>query len=358
MITVASVPSAHVYVDHLATATTSDDPSTRVVRPPDPTPVAASTAGQWWPPRVLDNDWLRLHTDDFDLVHIHFGFETFAPDELAAVVGTLRASATPLVLTVHDLHNPHIRDNRAHLSQLDVLVPAAHTVITLTPGAAEAIAARWGVRARVLPHPHVVALTQLDRPRPHTDGYVVGVHAKNLRSNLDPLTLMDTLVEAVRQIPEATLRLDIDSDVFDQFSHWHSPTVGAKLCDYATYDEVDIRVHPRFEDEQLWTYLTSVDASVLPYRFGTHSGWLEACHDLGTAVVAPTCGFYGQQHPCATYEFGLDTFVPSTLIDAVARTYDTRSTVARATRAVRAAERDVIAAAHLDIYRGALGDVR
>ena len=34
-------------------------------------------------------------------------------------------------------------------------------------------------------------------------------------------------------------------------------------------------------DDELWDYLQSLDVSVLPYRFGTHSGWLEACHDLG-----------------------------------------------------------------------------
>ena len=43
--------------------------------------------------------------------------------------------------------------------------------------------------------------------------------------------------------------------------------------------------------------------SVLPYRFGTHSGWLEACFDLGTAVIAPSCGFYRQQHPCGEFDF-------------------------------------------------------
>ena len=49
--------------------------------------------------------------------------------------------------------------------------------------------------------------------------------------------------------------------------------------------------------------------SVLPYRFGTHSGWLEACVDLGTAVVAPSCGFYAEQQPVHSYrhdEDGLD----------------------------------------------------
>ena len=54
---------------------------------------------------------------------------------------------------------------------------------------------------------------------------------------------------------------------------------------------------------------TAIDVSVLPYRFGTHSGWLEACFDLGTAVVAPSCGFYAQQRPCVIYrhdEAGLE----------------------------------------------------
>ena len=47
----------------------------------------------------------------------------------------------------------------------------------------------------------------------------------------------------------------------------------------------------------------SVTVSVLPYRFGTHSGWLEACFDLGTAVIAPSCGFYKQQRPCGVFDF-------------------------------------------------------
>ena len=45
---------------------------------------------------------------------------------------------------------------------------------------------------------------------------------------------------------------------------------------------------------------------MLPYRFGTHSGWLEACFDLGTAVIAPSCGFYGQQHPCGVFTYTVD----------------------------------------------------
>ena len=41
--------------------------------------------------------------------------------------------------------------------------------------------------------------------------------------------------------------------------------------------------------------MTGLSASILPNRWGTHSGWLEACRDAGTRVVAPSCGFYAQQ---------------------------------------------------------------
>ena len=57
--------------------------------------------------------------------------------------------------------------------------------------------------------------------------------------------------------------------------------------------------------------------SVLPYRFGTHSGWLEACFDLGTAVIAPSCGFYGQQHPCGVFTYTVDAFDADSLRAAV-----------------------------------------
>jgi hypothetical protein len=55
----------------------------------------------------------------------------------------------------------------------------------------------------------------------------------------------------------------------------------------ASCPEADVRVHAPFSDEELWDRPEGLDHSVLPYRFGTRSGWL-ACHDLGTAVLAPT----------------------------------------------------------------------
>ncbi|MGN6613238.1 MAG: PaaI family thioesterase, partial [Angustibacter sp.] len=75
----------------------------------------------------------------------------------------------------------------------------------------------------------------------------------------------------------------------------------AHVHDLAHRGLVDLHVHDYFTDEELWAYLQGLDVSVLPYRFGTHSGWLEACHDLGTWVVAPDCGFYAEQRTVLSY---------------------------------------------------------
>jgi hypothetical protein len=93
----------------------------------------------------------------------------------------------------------------------------------------------------------------------------------------------------------------------------------------------------------------AIDVSVLPYRFGTHSGWLEACFDLGTAVIAPSCGFYAQQRPCLIYghdETGLDA---ASLARAVRSAY-ARTPGARAIPSRRREERQALAAAHREIY--------
>ena len=144
---IASVPSGHVYVRHLDP---SDGPS-GVIRLPDPRPRADVPDAQWWPPRMLEPGWVDAHADEFDVMHVHFGFDAVSPDDLGRVVASLRHHGQPLVVTVHDLRNPHHLDRTLHDAQLGVLVEGADAVLTLTPGAAAEIAARWGVTPRWCP---------------------------------------------------------------------------------------------------------------------------------------------------------------------------------------------------------------
>jgi hypothetical protein len=351
-IRVASVPAAHVYVRHLA----DPDGDDGVVRLDDPPPADGSgAAGRWWPPAMLDGAWIRAHAGEFDVFHLHFGFDAKTPDELEDVLAALDETGVPLVLTVHDLRNPHHAGSAAHAAQLGVLVAGAAAIVTLTPGAAAEIRRRWGREALVVPHPHVVEPERATASRPAHEGVVVGLHAKSLRANTDAVAVATALAEALEDVPGTTLRIDLHDELLDPDRHAYAPRAAAALHELGRrHPHVEVHQHPYFGDDELWDYLSGLDVSVLPYRFGTHSGWLEACRDLGTAVVAPDCGHYAEQGPCWIYGHDEEHLDAASLRAAVLAARAARVPAPDADRlafaAERRRERRSIAAAHRRLY--------
>src|SRR5579875_1986461 len=230
-IRVASVPENHVYVRHLA-PTNQDD---HIVRLADPPPrETATVAGQWWPPAMLDPRWIRAHAADFDVFHIHFGFDALSAADLRAVLDELDRCDKPLVYTVHDLRNPHHVQPDAHAAHLDLLVRHAAALITLTPGAAEAVERRWQRRPRVLPHPHVVEFRRMqDDKQRENDTFTIGVHAKSVRPSMDPQPVIAALLPLTQELAGLRVRVDIHHDVADADGARHDPELMGFLCDAA-----------------------------------------------------------------------------------------------------------------------------
>ncbi len=353
-VVVASVPSDHVYVRHL-----SPENGPGPVRLPDPDPQrpTRSATERWWPPVMLDPSWASAA--DFDLFHIQFGFDARRPDDLAELIRVLRRRAKPLVYTVHDLRNPHHETRDLHDAQLDVLIPAADGLVTLTRGAAEEIHRRWGRVATVVPHPHVVdfpTMTRLrqDRATRSGDAFRVGLHVKSKRASMNPMGVIATLVETVAGLPGCVLQINAHRDVLDPDGSRRDPELGNYLRKASSAGALELNVHDYFTDAQLWDYLGSLDVSVLPYRFGTHSGWLEACRDLGTTVVAPSCGYYAEQGPVLGYVHDETRLDPASLARAVIRAWEERPDLG-ANVAERRRQRREVADAHARIYRSVLG---
>ncbi|PUA80163.1 hypothetical protein [Nocardioides currus] len=348
--TIASVPSGHVYVRHLSPLSGGGP---RRLLDPDPADPRRPAGNTWWPPSMLEPSWAEQNA--FDVFHLHFGFDARTPEELDRLTRTLRDRGKPFVFTVHDLRNPHHRDRALHDEHLDVLVPAADEIVTLTQGAADAIRARWGRTAHVSPHPHVVDLQTmavamdvrtkwLDRP------FRVGLHLKSLRPNMAPLQILPTLVSTVADLDGAVLQVNGHRDVFDPTGEHHDPELVGFLRAEERRGRVELHVHDYFSEAELWSYLASLDVSVLPYRFGTHSGWLEACRDLGATVVAPTCGFYAEQGPVLSYVHDEQSFDADSLRAAVRDAFVRRPQLGASIDERRTQRREV-AAFHDDLYR-------
>ncbi|MFC4786497.1 glycosyltransferase [Nocardioides sp. MAHUQ-72] len=353
-VVVASVPANHVYVRHLAPEV---GPGPRRLADPDPDLPSRSAVEKWWPPVMLDPRWVR--EADFDVFHLQFGFDARSPEDLRHLTGELVAKGTPFVYTVHDLRNPHHESRHLHDAQLDVLVPAADALVTLTEGAAAEIRRRWGREALVLPHPHVVDLRTMAiahdcRARRRAPRLRVGLHVKSLRASMDPMRILPTLVDTVRGLPGAVLQVNAHRDVLEDDGARRDARLAAFLSRHEASGDLELHVHDFLPDRELWNYLASLDVSVLPYRFGTHSGWLEACRDLGTTVVAPTCGYFAEQGPVLSYRHDEDGFDPASLAAALVTAYDERPRFG-ATIDERRDQRAAVAEAHGRLYDDLLG---
>ncbi|MGM7667025.1 glycosyltransferase family 1 protein [Microbacterium sp. A93] len=358
--TVQMVPADHPYCRHVL----APDRPPRFQPLPDP-PVPGAPAGQWWPPQAVDAEWLRTHRPD--ILHVHFGFESYSPAELQHAVDMLRESGSALVLTVHDLHNPHFRDDRQHLLQLDVLIPAAEVVLTLTDRAAAEILDRWGREATVVPHPHIVPLDQIPQPgaravpgagaagatAPDRE-LVIGVHAKNLRANVDPFSVLPGAALAVRRLQDRGLRARVRVDVQERPL---DPQALGRLRTACQEHGFELWEHGRLDDGELYADLQSLDVTVLPYAFGTHSGWLEMCRDLGVPVAVPDLGCFTDQATSPAIE----AFTPGrdeALADAILALLERRESIRPADPRARRAQRQAVAEEHERLYAQALAAAR
>lgn len=348
---VVGIPASHPYVRRVTDAA-------GVELLPDP-PVPGAAEDVWWPPVALDPAWIRANAARADILHVHFGTESFPAGHLTACVDAAREAGWPVVFTVHDLTHPQLSDQQPYRAQLDELVPRADAIVTLTPGAAAEVRERWGREAIVLPHPAILGDGETPPVVALSEDLRVGMHLKDLRPGTDGPTSARALVAAV-----ARLRESGRSVVAEIRMH-------RTVRDEAARDEVRAAVagqpfavlveQARLPDAALNTALAGLDVCVLPYRFGSHSGWLELCWDLGVPVAIPTTGHFADQHDddsTAAFDPGdADSLAAAltTLLsrhEAVARPGSlARAELVEERRRLRREQDARTASAHADLYR-------
>jgi len=349
IVRVASVPAGHPYVRRVSAA-----PGIGVL--PDP-PVGDPPTDVWWPPVVLSAAWIDEHRDEADLLHIHFGTESFAPGHLTTCIAAAHRAGWPVVFTVHDLDHPQLGDQAAYHRQLDELVSGADALITLTPGAADVIRERWAKESMVIPHPSLLPRAASGPDATHDDVVRIGVHLNDLRANVDGPGIVTALIETVAELRSAGIPAVAEVRMRHRVRDDKARDLIRDLC--ARADHTRLIEHERLSDQELAVALGGLDLCVLPYRHGTHSGWLELCWDLGVPVAVPDVGHYVDQHPDAVRVFDHrdhSSLTPAVLglleDDASSRAGSpARAHLVAQRRRTRAGTDAAAAAAHADLYR-------
>ncbi len=221
------------------------------------------------------------------IVHVHFGFEHIAPRELEAWCGRTADAGIAIATTVHDIDNPHLIDQREHHHRVAILLDAAHHVFTLTHAANTELVRRWGRPATVVGHPSiaswrdvVAARRCVGRTRPTL------VWLGSCRPSLDVDAVVNFALQS-RGPFDAVVRLD----------GWErlGTATRDRLNDAIHLGDGTLRIVHRPDDDELVGLLRGRRALVLPYSWGTHSGFVELATDLAVTAVVPDVGCHRDQ---------------------------------------------------------------
>lgn len=163
-------------------------------------------------------------------------------------------------------------------------------------------------------------------------------------------SILDPLARIVQRIGDTELQVNIHRQILDPQSPEYRPELARHLLAGHEQGAWVLVAHEYFTETELFEYLASLDIAVLPYRFGTHSGWLEAALDVGTRVIVPDCGHYLDQHPSLrSYHWDGDEVLESSLRTAIEEQLR-RTHLPGMDSAQRKIQRQALAETHLRIY--------
>jgi hypothetical protein len=313
-----------------------DDAYVAAVLPPDAVRLEPAVPSPW-----LDVTRLEAAADDIDVLHLHTGDAGVAALAGECWAETVRRLGVPLVVTVHRLPRsagtPRTELEARHADHLEAVLATAEVVLTLTRGAADEIADRFGRTAIVVAHPTVA----VPDPDAGAERGLVGVRLGPGVPDA-PALVRAALSGAVSG--GGRLRVLADD------GRW----VGPAVRELAVRGDLELIVHAPAERAR---ELQELHVAVLPEPCGTHSRDLEVCRDVGTLVVAPRCGWAAEQWsevvPYATDATGLVD--PLSLTGAVGAAL-TRPMPRPADRGWRAEQLTAVRQVHAAVYRQVAAD--
>jgi hypothetical protein len=290
----------------------------------------------------LDIAYLTEHADELDVLHLHTRDAQVAERAGQCWTETLRRLGIPLVVTVHELRPATTAGNAVVDAHLEAVLADAEVVLTLTPGAADEIAERYGRTAIIVSHPSVAA--------PDPD---LGAERGLVGLCLDPSsTDVPDQAGLVRAALSGAVsgggRLRVLVDGRDE------AVLDPAVRELAARHELELVVHPRGNRA---AELQQLHVAVLLERRGSHSRNLEICRDVGTRVVAPGAGWFADQwSEVVTYGCDERGVVDPVSLSAAVSAALTRPMPRPADRLWRAEQRAAVQRVHAEVYAQVASD--
>jgi hypothetical protein len=323
------------------------DPYLQAVLPDGVRHVAADAGGRsvW-----LDPDHLAARAADVDVLHVLAGHLPLTVPEVDAWTAAVRRSGVPLVVTVRDLAGPDGPGAPArsrHRAHLRALLATAEVVLTLTPGAADEIADRYGRTAIVVAHPSLAEPT----PGVGRETRLVGLHLGRLDGGRARTAALVRGALSGAVSGGGRLRVDVHPEA-------ELGAGPAELVELATAGELELRRTWPADPASWVRHLQELHVCVLPPETGrTHSGWVELCRDAGTRAVVPGGGHHaGQWSDVVAYGCDPHTGPDAASLHSAVVAALTRPAPARADRGRRAEQRAAVRQVHAQVYAQVAAD--
>lgn len=319
-------------------------------------------------PTLRIADLLAQPRWDFDIVHLH-SLELVSLDDLIRLRKRTVSEGVRLVATIHDLV-PNIEANVGDfLTKVAYIAAEADHVFTLTPQAADQIAALapHAEPAEITPHGAAIAIESIPALSVRGGGGLAVFGA------FRPYRELEILVRSWQHLGDERPNLRV---------LLRSVTRADQERDAALLDllEETARTDPRLHltvahtmlgDDDLVDWLTGASALVLPYSHITHSGQLELARDIGLPVIAPDiASLHGQLTTGPRKHLPVVWFAPDSLtvgdfptclhhacelaVDTADRSSAITTEDQEHVRAVRLAERAEISERHAGVYANLL----
>ena len=240
------------------------------------------------PADPYDPMWLREHSQDWDIVHVHVGLPPGTDPRLPIALDTHRRQGTPVLVTVHDLPGSGtIAGDALDMPSVQRVLADAWLVTTFTTGAARTILERTGIRPRVIPHGPMLSGADLLRARRYRTA--CGGEWGPILVELEPHHPANDVNGALDAC--ALLAGSMPVRLLVHAVHEHA------VAGHPGIQAADLVVHHGLAFDQVVDHIAAARALVLPRTAGLHSQRLELAADIGTPVISGRVGHLAEQHP-------------------------------------------------------------